>query len=118
MEIGPIGQTHKPALLQDGYVAQLRKQKLVNRRVYHRKHEDHQLKATPGIDSDLPFGRKKSSLSNLAVMREILYNELKNYKVGTAYNGEPKTGLPHFLRFRVFRNTVGSRKEKLSFVLL
>ena len=32
MEIGAIGQTHKPALLQDGYVAQLRKQKLVNRR--------------------------------------------------------------------------------------
>ena len=31
MEIGAIGQSHKPALLQDGYVAQLRKQNLVNR---------------------------------------------------------------------------------------
>jgi len=49
MEIGAIGQTQKPALLQDGYVAQLGNQKLVNRRVFYRKHEDHQLKATPGI---------------------------------------------------------------------
>ena len=32
MEIEAIGQSHKPALLQDGYVAQLRKQNLVNRR--------------------------------------------------------------------------------------
>ena len=31
MEIEAIGQSHKPALLQDGYVAQLRKQNLVNR---------------------------------------------------------------------------------------
>ena len=52
MEIEAIGQSHKPALLQDGYVAQLRKQNLVNRRVFHRKHEDHQLKATPGINSE------------------------------------------------------------------
>ena len=34
MEIEPIGQTHKPALLQDGYVAQLRKQNLVNRLIF------------------------------------------------------------------------------------
>ncbi len=34
MEIGAIGQTHKPALLQDGYVAQLRKQNLVNRLIF------------------------------------------------------------------------------------
>jgi len=31
MEIGAIGQSHKPALLQDGYVAQLGNQNLVNR---------------------------------------------------------------------------------------
>jgi len=31
MEIGAIGQSHKPALLQGGYAAQLRKQNLVNR---------------------------------------------------------------------------------------
>ena len=34
MEIEVIGQSHKPALLQDVYVAQLRKQNLVNRRVF------------------------------------------------------------------------------------
>jgi hypothetical protein len=49
MEIEAIGQSHKPALLQDGYVAQLRKQNLVNRLVFYRKQEDHQPKATPGI---------------------------------------------------------------------
>jgi len=49
MEIEAIGQSQKSALLQDGYVAQLRKQNLVNRRVFYRKHEDHQPKATPGI---------------------------------------------------------------------
>jgi len=31
MEIGAIGQSHKPALLQGGYAAQLREQNLVNR---------------------------------------------------------------------------------------
>ena len=34
MEIEAIGQSHKPALLQDGYVAQLRKQNLVNRLIF------------------------------------------------------------------------------------
>jgi len=38
---------------------------------FYRKREDHQLKATPGINSDSPCGGKKSSLSNLAVMREM-----------------------------------------------
>ena len=49
MEIGAIGQSHKLALLQDVYVAQLRKQNLVNRLDFNRKQEDHQPKATPGI---------------------------------------------------------------------
>jgi len=31
MEIGPVVQRQKPALLQGGYAAQLRKQNLVNR---------------------------------------------------------------------------------------
>ena len=34
MEIEAIGQSHKLALLQDGYVAQLRKQNLVNRLIF------------------------------------------------------------------------------------
>jgi len=34
MEIEAIGQSHKPALLQGSYVAQLRKQDLVNRLVF------------------------------------------------------------------------------------
>ena len=34
MEIEAIGQSHMPALLQDAYVAQLRKQNLVNRLVF------------------------------------------------------------------------------------
>ena len=34
MEIEAIGQSQKPALLQDGYVAQLRKQNLVNRLIF------------------------------------------------------------------------------------
>ena len=49
MEIEAIEQSHKPALLQDGDVAQLRKQNVVNRLVFDRKREDHQPKATPGI---------------------------------------------------------------------
>ena len=34
MEIEAIVQRHKPALLQDSYVAQLRKQNLVNRLIF------------------------------------------------------------------------------------
>ena len=49
MEIGVVAQRHKLALLQDMFVAQLRKQNLVNRPFFSRKEEDHQIKATPGI---------------------------------------------------------------------
>jgi len=56
--------------------------------------EDHQLKVTPGIDSEIrvccPIPQQCGKC--------------------TAYNGEPKTGLPLF-EVLSFWNTVGSRKE-------
>ena len=52
MEIGVVVQRHKPALLQGVKAAQSRKWNLVNRPPKIGVGEDHQIKVTPGIDSE------------------------------------------------------------------